>query len=236
MKNSALNFDPQNPEGNYVLDLGESFDQICLQNLLLAAEKAVVRSEAAFEIKQCFPGVRLNGKPKWDPPTEKYKNGLFNLGEEPSGELSFLFTLNPVALKEQEKAIKKATESGDANLLKKLKEEAAKPVESLEIDSVTKPEISELGANNFYEMLLERYEEQDDTSCMELICNLCKENAIWFSQGHESMYVCKAPNQFTMVAPYILGSVQDRHIRFAIAAQAYMDSESQMMQLVSLLK
>lgn len=84
---------------------------------------------------------------------------MFNLGEEPSGELSFLFTLNPVALKEQEKAIKKATESGDANLLKKLKEEAAKPVESLEIDSVTKPEISELGANNFYEMLLERYEE-----------------------------------------------------------------------------
>jgi lauroyl/myristoyl acyltransferase len=38
------------------------------------------------------------------------------------------------------------------------------------------------------------------------------------------------------VAPYILGSIQDRHIRFAIAAQAYMDSETQMLQLVSQMK
>jgi hypothetical protein len=51
---------------------------------------------------------------------EKYKNGLFNLGEEPTGELVFNFTLNPPALKEQEKAIKKATEAGDVKLLKRL--------------------------------------------------------------------------------------------------------------------
>lgn len=88
--------------------------------MLQAAEKAALRSEAAFDIKQCFNGAKFNGKPKWDPPTDKHKNGLFNLGDEPSGELSFLFTLNPVALKEQEKAIKKATETGDQKLLKRL--------------------------------------------------------------------------------------------------------------------
>ena len=120
MKNKALNFDPSNPEGNYTLDLVESFDQVCLQNLLQAAERAVTRNEAAFEIKSCFSGVKLNGKPKWDPPLEKFKNGLFNLGDEPSGELVFNFTLNPIALKEQEKAIKKATEAGDQKLLKRL--------------------------------------------------------------------------------------------------------------------
>ena len=154
----------------------------------------MTRSEAAFEPKQCFNGVKFNGKAKWDPPTERFKNGLFNLGEEPSGELTFLFTLNPPALKEQEKAIKKATEAGDAKLLKRLQEDAAKPVESLEVDSVTKPEVSEVGARNFFEMLLDRYEEQDDTSCLELINNLCKEHSIWFSQGHEALYVCKQPN------------------------------------------
>ena len=100
MKNSQMNFDPANPEGTYTLDLAESFDQICLQSLLQAADKAVTRSEAAFELKQCFAGVKFNGKPKWEPPIERFKNGLFNLGEEPSGELTFLFTLNPPALKE----------------------------------------------------------------------------------------------------------------------------------------
>ena len=72
-------------------------------------------------------------------------------------------------------------ESGDAKLLKRLQEDAAKPVESLEVDSVTKPEVSELGAKNFFEMVLDRYAEQDDSSCLELITNLCKEQAIWFS-------------------------------------------------------
>jgi hypothetical protein len=44
--------------------------------------------------------VKLNGKAKWEPPTEKFKNGLFNLGEDPTGDLVFQFTLNPPALKE----------------------------------------------------------------------------------------------------------------------------------------
>ena len=46
-----MNFDPANPEGTYSLDLEESFNQIVLQCLLAAAEKSVIRSENAFEIK-----------------------------------------------------------------------------------------------------------------------------------------------------------------------------------------
>tara|TARA_B110000285_G_C14944842_1_gene523808 strand:+ start:573 stop:878 length:306 start_codon:yes stop_codon:yes gene_type:complete len=99
----------------------------------------------------------LNGKGKWDPPTERYANGLYNLGEEPTGELSFLFTLNPVALKEQEKAIKKAADAGDTKMVALLKTQSEKPVESLEIDSVSKPNVSDQGAGNFFEMLVESY-------------------------------------------------------------------------------
>jgi hypothetical protein len=82
------------------LDLEEQFCQILFQHLLLAATKAVERSAGAFELKQCFFQVKLNGKSKWEPPIERLQNGLYNLGEEPSGELTFQFTLNPVALKE----------------------------------------------------------------------------------------------------------------------------------------
>jgi hypothetical protein len=100
LTNCAATFDPQNPEGHYTLKLDQPYDQVCFQVLLQAAEKAVIRSAGGFEMKQCFAGAKLNGKAKWEPPTEKFKNGLFNLGEEPSGELVFQFTLNPPALKE----------------------------------------------------------------------------------------------------------------------------------------
>jgi len=81
--------------------------------LLQAAERAVERHGNTFEIKQCFSGVTFNSKPKWEIPTEKKGNGLFSLGDEPTGLLKFQFTLNPVQLKETEKMIKKAKEEGD---------------------------------------------------------------------------------------------------------------------------
>lgn len=43
-------------------------------------------------------------------------------------------------------------------------------------------------------MLLLRYVEQDEASMLELIINLSKEKSLWFSQAHESMYVCKDPS------------------------------------------
>ena len=73
----------------------------------------MAKNPGAFEIKQCFHQVQFNGKSKWDPPLEKDNSQLFVLGEEPSGSLKFNFTLNPVALKDAEKQIKKATDEGD---------------------------------------------------------------------------------------------------------------------------
>lgn len=96
-------FDPQNPEGKYSLDLTQNYNQIVLQTLLGAAEKAVAENEGKFELKQCFGKVTLNGKPKWDPPVEKNSVGLFVLGEAPSGILRFDFSLNPTLQKETER-------------------------------------------------------------------------------------------------------------------------------------
>lgn len=81
--------------------------------MLGSAEKSVAENEGKFELKQCFVKVTFNGKSKWDPPVEKNSQGLFNLGEAPTGVLAFDFCLNPALLKETEKAIKKLTEAGD---------------------------------------------------------------------------------------------------------------------------
>lgn len=35
------------------------------------AEKAAANSEGKFDVKACFQGVKLNGKPSWNPPTTK---------------------------------------------------------------------------------------------------------------------------------------------------------------------
>ena len=88
-------------------------------------------SAGAFELKQCFHGAQLNAKGKWEPPLEKTNQGLYVLGDEPSGVLKFRFTLDPVAIKDFEKKMKKAGDDGDSKKVERLKREAAKPVETL---------------------------------------------------------------------------------------------------------
>lgn len=54
IKSSQKVFDQSNPEGQYALNLAETYDHIIIQSLLAIAEKAVARSEGKFDIKQCF--------------------------------------------------------------------------------------------------------------------------------------------------------------------------------------
>jgi len=46
--------------------------------------------------------------------------------------------LDPIAIKEFEKKMKKAADEGDTKKVEKLKRAAAKPVETLDISTVTK--------------------------------------------------------------------------------------------------
>jgi len=39
--------------------------------LLRMAEGFAASSEGKFDVKACFYGVKLNGKPNWNPPTAK---------------------------------------------------------------------------------------------------------------------------------------------------------------------
>ena len=142
-------------------------------------------------MKNCFVGAQLNGKGKWEPPSEKSSAGLYNLGEEPSGTLKFQFTLNPPALKDYEKQLRRAMEEGDNKKVELLKASSEKPIESLDAASITKKIGSDAMANNFFDMLIERYQDEDENNMLALIKNLTTENSLWFSQAHEALYVCR---------------------------------------------
>jgi len=80
-----------------------------------------MHEKGPFEQKQCFAGVKYNGKGKWDPPTERLTTGLWDLSTmEPDkkGEmtLTFNFALDPHSYKAEMSKINKmltaAAESG----------------------------------------------------------------------------------------------------------------------------
>ena len=60
--------------------------------------------------------------------------------------------------------MKKALEANDEKLLAKLRIEAAKPIETVDEDSMSKDLVSDIGATNFFEILLEQYIQQDEGS------------------------------------------------------------------------
>jgi hypothetical protein len=116
---------------------------------------------------------------------------LFNLGEDPKGELIFTFTLNPVEYKNAEKAIKKLADAGDTKQADMLRAEQAKPPVVISEQSCSRALAPEKAMNNYFNMLVDRYQNDDEANMLELITNLMKENSIWFSQAHETLYVCK---------------------------------------------
>jgi len=116
---------------------------------------------------------------------------LFNLGEDPKGELIFTFTLNPVEYKNAEKAIKKLADAGDTKQADMLRAEQAKPPVVISEQSCSRALAPENAINNYFNMLVDRYQNDDEANMLELITNLMKENSIWFSQAHETLYVCK---------------------------------------------
>lgn len=56
-------------------------------------------SDGKFDIKACFYGVKLNGKPSWNPPAAKDINGHFEPIDK-AGTLTFNFTINPILFKQ----------------------------------------------------------------------------------------------------------------------------------------
>lgn len=196
----------------------------------------MAENEGKFELKSCFVKVTFNGKSKWDPPTEKNSQGLFSLGEAPSGVLNFDFCLNPAQLKETEKAIKKLTEAGNLEEAEKLIQNQSKPSEVYTLKSIQKLLPTEQTAISFFEMLLDRYQEGDDQNIMHMITNMTMEHSLWFSQAHESLYVCKFIEQAARVGPYLMSSIFDSHLRFAIIAQASQHGEELMNTLLSSIK
>jgi Ran GTPase-activating protein (RanGAP) involved in mRNA processing and transport len=91
-------FNMTTPEKEYTLNMAETYNQLILQNLLKIAENISNASEGKFDMKSCFFGVKLNGKPNWAPPTGKDANGHFDPIDK-TGILTFNFTINPILFK-----------------------------------------------------------------------------------------------------------------------------------------
>lgn len=112
-------FTPSSPEGPYRLDLTVIYDQIVLQRLLTISFGLVAQSaehpDGPFEHKQCFNGVKLDKKPKWEVPTERDGQGVWNIGgDEAKGILEFYFTCDPHQYKKDMRAINKKLAAAEA--------------------------------------------------------------------------------------------------------------------------
>ena len=58
--------------------------------------------------------MKFNGKPRWEPPTGKLKNGLWDLKDIIPGKLEFNFTVDPVTFKKEMSAINKKIAAAEA--------------------------------------------------------------------------------------------------------------------------
>ena len=100
------------------MNLEKQYDRIVLQNLLTISTELVEISQenpsGAIEQKQCFNGVRFNGKPRWEPPNKKTLNGQWDLKEQSTGKLEFTFTIDPLAFKKEMQAINKKIAAAEA--------------------------------------------------------------------------------------------------------------------------
>jgi hypothetical protein len=102
----------------------------------------------------CFYQVKLNGKATWSPPTEKMTSGLWNLGENPEGNLEFQFTADPIAFKKDmikmQRAAAEAEKAGAAAPGKNAPAVVAKPTPpSKEIISETSLSKADLSTDAF---------------------------------------------------------------------------------------
>ena len=58
--------------------------------------------------------MKFNGKARWDPPSAKLLNGLWDLKDMLTGKLEFNFTVDPVSFKKEMSAINKKIAAAEA--------------------------------------------------------------------------------------------------------------------------
>jgi len=89
-------FDMMNVEGPYELELSNIYERVILFHLLDVDEKICHNSPEEEQMKQgeLFIDAKLAGS-SWVPPQEKDADGKWDLGFEPTGKLTFRFSLDP---------------------------------------------------------------------------------------------------------------------------------------------
>ena len=209
-------FDLTSPEKEYSLNMAETYDNFIMQSLLKLADSAANSSEGKFDVKACFYGVKMNGKPNWNPPTTKDASGVFEQIDK-TGVLTFYFTINPILYKQQQAKLQ-ALEASLPAAQQGMVAPPKPPSEILQVEFIDKPVISSVGFERFVNMIAQCYRDEDEQNQEELVRNLAREHMLWTRQAFEILYSFKNLEALAKIAPFLMNRVVDRHNRFALVS------------------
>lgn len=170
-------FNEDMAEGSYSLDLTLAYDQLVLQKLTTIAHEvsqASTGSEKPFDAKSCFYQVKLDGKSKWEVPSQKTPEGTWDLGPEPKGNLVFIFTQDPTEYKKEAARLAKEAAAMDPAQLADIQERdpnRLKPraKENITEQTVSRPVLSHTEFEHSINILIKNYEMKNFVSNEEAI-------------------------------------------------------------------
>ena len=142
-----------------------------------------------IEQKQCFVGVKYNNKPRWEPPTGKLNNGLWDLKDFMTGTLDFIFTLDPVSYKKEQSAINKKIAAAEA-AGKPIKDPAKlkpKPKEPLSEKSMSRTQASQSQYEKLVSTMIKNFRDEKDQSNEELIKAIQGKHSLWTNQAVDAL-------------------------------------------------
>lgn len=215
-------FEMEKPEGPYSFDLTKMYDQLVLQHLLTISAEVVIASNesggAPIEQKMCFYQVKLDGKSKWEVPSLKTPEGLWDLGPEPKGNLVFTFTSEPLDYKKELSRLNREAAAMEPAKLAATDPAKLKPVakEVLTEATVSRPVISEKEFEHTMHVLLKNYQNKNFVSNDQAVTDTAHRGSFWSDQIKEILKVFKDEATHFEVLSRIAGKVRDQHNRLCL--------------------
>jgi hypothetical protein len=168
--------------------------------------------------KTFFYQVRFNGKAKWDVPSAKTPEGLWDLGLEPSGTLTFTFTTDPKEYKKEMSKIAKEAAALDPNdpKAKELLAKKPQPKDLITLAKVSKEPISDQAFEHIVMILIQNYKEHNTTSNISAVVEATGQGSYWSNQATEILKLFKDENSYKDVLFQIAHSIRDPCSKLAL--------------------
>ena len=162
-------FDLNNVEGEYNLSLDDVYDKVILYHLLDMSFKIYMNSsqEEGMSSGDCFIDAKLAGS-AWTPPERADSDSTWNLGPEPTGTLTFRFSLDP---KRNQKPGPKDPELPTGTIV--------------DFKSVIKGVITEVALEKSIDLLIRLLMEDNSTCQREMVATMTQEYTFTYHQAIE---------------------------------------------------